>query len=121
MAQPHVRTACSLLDRCIVILDPSILRSPRAVRYDYSSFETIIVILILVQIKRIDVAEMPRILLLNRVPSRWKSLMSALRLRTLRTRAILGRCIFALLVLRHVWLESWAKTLYSGWDPLTAL
>jgi hypothetical protein len=42
-----------------------------------------------------------------------KKSFSALRLRTLKTGAIVGGSIFALLVRRHVWLESWAKTFYS--------
>jgi len=71
LGQPHVGMACSLLDRCIVILDPlcqdlnnpyvgenisthsSLWRdelSPCAVRYDHNSFSTIVDILILVRI-----------------------------------------------------------------------
>ena len=103
------------------------LRGACAVRH------TIIDILILVQIWSIGVleercdqwwdgtvtikaayAEMPRVLLFNRVPSRW-TILSALHLRTPRTGAILGGSIFTLLVRRHVWLESGAKTFYSGW------
>ena len=110
----------------------SSLRSPFAVRYDRGSFAMITDVLILVQIWSIGVveqrcyqrwdgiaiinaayAERPRILLHNRVLSRWTNL-SALRLRTPRTGAILDGSVFTLLICRDVWLESEAKTFWNG-------
>ncbi len=107
---------------------------PCAVRYDHSSSGTIVDILILIQIcsngvlSREDTiscgdgiviintayAEMPWILLFNSIQSRWTSLGEP-HIRTLRTEAILGGRIFALLVRRHVWLESGAGKLCSRW------
>ena len=104
-----------------------------AVRYDGSCFVTIIDVLILVQIYSIGVleqrcdqmwdglvirkayAERPWILLSNGVLSRWTN-SSALRLRTLRTGAILVVSVFALLMCRHVWLESGVSTFCNWWD-----
>ena len=59
-------------------------------------------------------AQMPWILLLNGVPGWWSSL-SMLHSRTPRTGAILDDRIMALLVGRHVWLESGAGKFCSRW------
>jgi len=113
--QPHVGRTCSLVGRCIaeVILDPVSLRGrklcPHAVRYDQSSFGTIVDVLILVQIRSNGVIE---------VQSRRASL-SAPHTRTLFTAAILGGGIFALLVYRHIWLESGAGKFCSRSDHMT--
>ena len=100
----------------------SSLHSPYGVRYDCSSFATIVDVLILVQIWSIGVleqrchqwwdgiviiktayAERPRVPLFNGVVSCWTNL-SALRLRTPWTGAILDGSVFTLLMRRYVWL-----------------
>ena len=59
-------------------------------------------------------AEMPWILLLSGVPGRWSSLSAPLS-GTVLTDAILDDGSFALLVRRHVWLESGARKV-CRWD-----
>lgn len=60
-------------------------------------------------------AERPRTLLFFGVLRRWTNL-SALRLRTPRTEAIIVTGLLTLLMHRHIWLESEARTTCSGWD-----
>ena len=103
-------------------------RCPCAVRYESTCFNTIIDVLILVQVWRFGQwwggiviikathAERPgRILLFDGILSRWTNL-STLSARTPHTGTIMDVSVVALLVRRHVWLEGTNRTFCNGWN-----